>query len=91
MNLFICLLNKRAESSTTGAACVSVALDRSQEARPAGSRSRGRVCEYHRNPRRRLCNGIVPGDPCCAHGVLGGLEIDVGLRRENYEDVMYYK
>ena len=38
-----------------------------------------------------FANGIVPGDPCCAHGVLGGLEIDVGLRRENYEDVMYYK
>ena len=34
--LFICLLNKRAESSTTGAAYASVALDRSQEARPAG-------------------------------------------------------
>ena len=33
----------------------------------------------------------MPGDPCCAHGVLGGLEIDVGLRRENYEAVMYYK
>ena len=84
--LFICLLNKRAESSTTGAAYASVALDRSQEARPAGL---DRAVEFvnsietlptslhwYRARRSVLCarRSWRFGDRC-AHGVLGGLEI----------------